>query len=121
MNKKRLLDLIDTVKKVPAKEFEMGDFCTTTDCGTAGCAAWHYMKRFTKRGMKPADPNPLYLSGYPTDGTNRHASKILADHFRISTDDSWRIFFGDGHGASGKRSVIRTIKAVIKEGEAANA
>lgn len=82
---KRLLKLVDILRQVPRKQFDMSVWCTDDECGTVACAAgWACMDPdFRRAGLSFSKRND---SG-PWRGFDRAPSLTLKDGTVVN--DEW--------------------------------
>lgn len=87
----KLLDLISVIEKVPDSQWDMDYWTHETQCGTVGCAAYHYIK------ARPDSPLELRLDEkddyiYPALGED-NGIVALAAHFGLDIWSAKGIFF----------------------------
>lgn len=92
MNKERFLRLIEIMKNVEPKAFDMDDWSYKTDCGTVACIGGHaaFDPEFNDQGLNTAHKGtPMF----PRDnGYTAYGEVAMAEFLEIPYRDSSRLF-----------------------------
>lgn len=122
MNRKRLNQLIETVKKIPLERFDMGAWLEKDSrhpCNTTGClAGWH--SQFNPRiQLKVDESGPMLKGVKDSSGYDIQGTTALAKYFDITDDAAHYLFFGTPEflgkpNEVRRRLIIERIESVIK-------
>ena len=114
--RRKLLDLIDVIEKVPDEKWDMEQWMTNKGCGTVGCAAYHYVKAHPESELKFGGDE---YEGWPEFRGEMHTQAMM-DYFGITWEIADKIFFADSypHPTVARQHVINRIREIIGSEEA---
>jgi hypothetical protein len=112
MNKRRLRDLVNVLRKVKPKDFHMARW-GPSECGTACCAVGHYILAYPRRGLKMETGGTATL---PTDREGCYSYHAVAFHFDIPVGKTFDLF-SPGERDYTPKAKARQIEKFIETGE----
>jgi hypothetical protein len=111
-NKTYLTMVVETLKNVSDKDFDMNKWLQYDDCGTVGCAIGHFIDKNPNCGLVIYNSWPRYKE--------KNGFFATAERFNISCKSSKYLFSPDHYKNKSRRNVMRRINKFIKTGTSPN-